>query len=172
MKMKHWQDPINALLGIWLIVSPWALRFSGDTAAMANFVIVGILLLAAALGAMYVPKAWEEWTESVLGLWMIISPWVLGFSDQGAALANFVIVGILLLAAALGAMYVPQAWEEWCEAVLGAWMIISPWIVGYPAVHAAKTDAIVIGIIVLILGFWAAAQETGWQGGDGTRMRH
>ncbi|HKB55803.1 MAG TPA: SPW repeat protein [Ramlibacter sp.] len=120
MKMKHWQDPINALLGIWLIISPWVLGFSSETAAMANFVIVGILLLAAALGAMYVPKAWEEWTESVLGLWMIISPW----------------------------------------------------IVRYTTVHSARTDAVVVGIVVLILGFWAAAQEMGWQGENARFIRH
>ena len=116
MKMKHWQDPINALLGIWLIISPWVLGFSSETAAMANFVIVGILLLAAALGAMYVPKAWEEWTESVLGLWMIVSPW----------------------------------------------------IVRYTAVQAAKTDAILAGIVILILGLWAVQDEKSLVSSDRT----
>ena len=23
--MKHWQDPLNALVGDWLVLSPWAL---------------------------------------------------------------------------------------------------------------------------------------------------
>ena len=120
MKMKHWQDPINALFGIWLIISPWAVGFSGDTAAKVNFVIVGILLLAVSLGAVYVPRAWEEWSEAVLGLWMIVSPWLVHFSTQ----------------------------------------------------HAAKTDAVTSGIIVLILGFWAAAYQMGWQGENARAVRH
>ena len=28
-QLKHWQDPINALLGIWLVLSPWAVGYSG-----------------------------------------------------------------------------------------------------------------------------------------------
>ena len=29
-QMKHWQDPVNALLGVWLVLSPWALGFQGE----------------------------------------------------------------------------------------------------------------------------------------------
>ncbi len=36
---------IIALLGIWLIISPWVLGFSGDMAAVWNAVIVGIIVL-------------------------------------------------------------------------------------------------------------------------------
>ena len=79
-QMKHWQDPVTALLGVWLVLSPWALGYQSDLTAMANAVIVGLLLVAAALGAIFLPRAWEEWTEGVLGLWLAISPWALGFS--------------------------------------------------------------------------------------------
>ena len=27
-QVKHWQDPVNAAAGAWLIVSPWVLGFS------------------------------------------------------------------------------------------------------------------------------------------------
>ena len=30
--MKHWQDPINVLLGAWLAVSPWVLGFQDQMA--------------------------------------------------------------------------------------------------------------------------------------------
>ena len=86
MQMKHWQDPVNALLGAWLVLSPWVLGYQGETAAMANGVIVGLALVATALGAIFMPRAWEEWTEVVLGLWMIASPWILGFSGIQAAM--------------------------------------------------------------------------------------
>lgn len=117
-------------------------------------------------------KHWQDPINALLGIWLIISPWVVGFSSDSAAMTNFVIVGILLLIAALGASYVPKAWEEWCESVLGLWMVISPWLVRYSSNHAAKTDAVVAGIIVLILGFWAAAQEMGWQGENARAVRH
>lgn len=108
--MKHWQDPVNAVLGAWLILSPWALGFSGSTPAMANFAIVGILLLATALGAIFVPRAWEEWTESALGLWLVISPWVVGYAAVDSAKANAILAGLVILTLALWAVQDDSGW--------------------------------------------------------------
>lgn len=102
-QQKHWQDSANALLGVWLILSPFVLGFQSDLTALANAVLVGVLLLAAALGAIFVPRAWEEWTESGLGLWLTVSPWVLGSTMQ-AAKASAVVTGLVVLTLALWAL--------------------------------------------------------------------
>jgi len=102
-QLKHWQDTANALLGVWLIVAPLALGFQTDMTAAANTAIVGVLLLAAALGAIFVPRAWEEWTETALGLWLAVSPWVLGFTTLWAR-TNAVVIGLVVLTLALWAL--------------------------------------------------------------------
>ena len=112
-QMKHWQDPVNAVLGAWLILSPWALRFQEDRTIMGNAVIVGILLLAAALGAIFAPKAWEEWTEGALGLWMAVSPWVLGFSANQNAMVNAVVTGLVILALAIWVLATDKDYGAW-----------------------------------------------------------
>jgi len=101
--MKHWQDTTNAVLGGWLIVAPLALGFQGDLTALATTALVGLLLLAAAMGAIFVPRPWEDWTESALGLWLAISPWVLGFETQ-IARANALVIGLAVLTLALWAL--------------------------------------------------------------------
>lgn len=101
--MKHWQDTTNAVLGGWLIVAPLALGFQSDLVAMGNTAIVGLLLLAAALGAIFVPRAWEDWTETALGLWLAVSPWILGFESQ-LARVNAVVIGLVVLTLALWAL--------------------------------------------------------------------
>lgn len=101
--MKHWQDRINAVLGLWLVLAPFALGFRSDTAALATTVIIGLLLLATALGAIFVPRAWEDWTETALGLVLVVSPWVLGFVAQWAK-ANAVASGLVVLTLALWAL--------------------------------------------------------------------
>ena len=98
---KHWQDPVNAVLGVALVVSPWVLDYSSETFAMSNAVVIGLALVAAALGAMLAPKAWEEWTEAVLGLWMVISPWMLAFSHVQVAMYVAVAVGLIVVLLAL-----------------------------------------------------------------------
>ena len=51
LRLKHWQDAVNAVLGAWLVLSPWAIGYAGETAAMVNAVVIGLGLIAAALGA-------------------------------------------------------------------------------------------------------------------------
>src|SRR6187431_1831815 len=94
---KHWQDAANASLGIWLILSPWVLGFQGMSMAMSNAVVMGLALVAVALGAMLLPQAWEEWSEGALGLWLLASPWLLGFGWQRDALLNTSLTGLVVL---------------------------------------------------------------------------
>jgi hypothetical protein len=112
-QMKHWQDPVNALVGVCLILSPWALGFQGETNALANAVIVGVLLIAAALGAIFVPRAWEEWTEASLGLWLAISPWVLGFAGLQNAMISAVASGVAVLLLALWVLMTDKDYAGW-----------------------------------------------------------
>jgi hypothetical protein len=101
--MKHWQDRANAVLGGWLIVAPFVLSFQSDLVALTNTMVVGLLLLATALGAIFVPRAWEDWTETALGLWLAVSPWILGFTTPSARV-NAVVSGLVILTLALWAL--------------------------------------------------------------------
>jgi SPW repeat len=112
-QVKHWQDPVNAALGACLALSPWATGFSGDTVATANAVIIGLALIAGALGAMLFPRAWEEWIEAVLGLWLIVSPWALGFSTHADARRAAVVTGIAVAVLALWTLATDKDYRAW-----------------------------------------------------------
>ena len=100
-KIKHWQDAVNGVIGFALILSPMALSYTVESVATTNAVVIGLALVAAALGAILTPKAWEEWTEATLGLWMVMSPWVLGFSVHMVAMYVAVASGGLVVLLAL-----------------------------------------------------------------------
>lgn len=112
-QLKHWQDPVNGLLGLCLVISPWALRYVGDDIATRNAVIVGVLLVAAAAGAMLMPRAWEEWTEMVLGLWLVVAPMVLGFSADAPARLVAVATGVVVAALALWTVLSDRDYSDW-----------------------------------------------------------
>jgi len=97
---KQWEDWGNWILGIWLCLSPWPLLFSGDPTATRNAVVVGALIILAEVVTLSVFQVWEEWINVALGVWLAVSPWVLGI-PEAAAKANFVVVGLLVLALAL-----------------------------------------------------------------------
>lgn len=99
MKAQRWQDWILLILGIWLFFSPfWLPGYMAATSVAAwNAYIFGVLVFAFAWAALTSPHRWEEWLQLAFGIWLLISPYVLGFSTHEAGAArNAVIVGILV----------------------------------------------------------------------------
>ena len=46
-------------------------------------------------------RKWQDWANLVLGLWLVLSPWILGFSGTSSATWNAVILGLLVCLLAL-----------------------------------------------------------------------
>lgn len=112
--IKRWQDAGNLLLGAWLLVSPWAIGYAaGMPVAAWNAVILGVAIVVFAAVAMYMPRVWEEGINMALGVWLIASPWVLGFAAEANMMMNAVIVGILVVALAAWAMLRDKTFEKW-----------------------------------------------------------
>jgi hypothetical protein len=107
-----------------------------------------------AIGKFSPPQGWEDWATLALGLWLCAAPSVLQFSDP-PAMQNFVAVGFLVIIGELFTFYTLRIWEEWINIVLGAWLIASPWVLGFTA-PAATTNAIVIGLLLLAVAFYEA----------------
>ncbi len=101
LKLKHWQDVVSVVVGLWLIASPWALGIHDHMAAIGNFVVLGAVLLGFAITEFFIPESWEEWSELVIGLWLIGSPWVLEFATIPAATQNAIGCGCLLVVLAV-----------------------------------------------------------------------
>jgi len=102
--MKRWQDWVNLALGVWLVVSPWLLSFNDNPAATWNSVLIGLAFAALSLMALTENKPWEEWGELILTIWLLISPWALGFNEPGAAMWNTIIVAVAAGIASLTAV--------------------------------------------------------------------
>lgn len=103
-----------------------------------------------------------SWIIALAGLWELIAPFVLRYS-VAVATYNAVIVGIILIIlgawAALSNNAGTDRTLDWINAIVGLWLVLSPFILGFSALSAvAMTNAIVVGIIVIILGIWAAVQ--------------
>jgi hypothetical protein len=99
--VKHWQDPVNALLGAWLVLSPWVLGFQNVVVATTMTATLGALLVASSLGAMQVPQAWEEWLDVVFGVALMLAPVLLGFDAVRPALVNALVAGGLVTVLAI-----------------------------------------------------------------------
>lgn len=96
---------LNILLGLWLILAPWALAYSVIETATWNSVIVGLAVTLLAAIRLANPLRFEalSWLNFALGLWLILSPFLLNFQEVDSAMWNSVVVGLIIL--------VPSAWS-------------------------------------------------------------
>ncbi len=105
-------------------------------------------------------KRWQDWVNLILGIWLVVSPWVLSFSSQNVATWNAVIVGVVFAVLSLLAIAEAKPWEEWSELVAAVWLLVSPWVLGYSGLAAAMWNAVIVAVIVGVLALTAAGQET------------
>jgi SPW repeat-containing protein len=104
---------------------------------------------------------WQNVANFVLGAWLFISPWVLGFSDAGKVATNAWIFGIIIALLALSAIFAYQRWEEWLTAVIGVWVFISPWVLGAVSNARILWSSLVVGALLVILALWSSSLEHG-----------
>ncbi len=102
--MKKWRselvlDLYNVVLAVVLFVSPWLFGLTNGTARM-DFWASSVAVVAISLAAIFAYANWEEWANLLFGLWLIVSPWVLGFS-QARAMHFAIGIGIMMAFLAL-----------------------------------------------------------------------
>lgn len=99
-------------------------------------------------------QRWQDWITLALGLWTIASPFLL-VAQSGmlpmTAEWNFLAVGAALALVGIVALYSHRLWEEWIDVGLGAWLVISPWVLGFTSETTLKWDAVITGLVVVAL---------------------
>jgi SPW repeat len=93
------------------------------------------------------------------GLWAAISPWVLNFNNTHTDLRfNNVIVGIAACVLALGFTMAPARMYglSWAICAIGAWLVISPWVVAVGADAGIILSNIIVGGVLVLLGLASA----------------
>ena len=101
----HAQDWVNLVCAVLLFISPWILAFSGDVLATRAAWISGVVVAIFAVAALVQFAEWEEWISALLGVWMIVAPWVVGFSTVGVAVAAFVVLGLVVACASAAELW-------------------------------------------------------------------
>jgi hypothetical protein len=99
------------------------------------------------------PRQWEDWCDWALGLYLLLSPWILLFQKDDVATRNAVVVGFLIVLVEAVTLSVFRVWEEWINVALGAWLLISPWVLNI-ATPAATTNFMIVGALVTALALY------------------
>ena len=112
---RPWEDWFGMLLGGLIVVSPWfPFQSSHETmdaersVMILNTFVVGMLVFGLGQLEYVALQRWEEVAEIALGLWLIASPLIFGYSgDEFLRVWHTVLGGVVGL---LGAL---QLWQDW-----------------------------------------------------------
>jgi len=106
-------DGLTMLSGLYLALSPWILgfpRFTGTTDLQVSNLITGIAVAVMAMGlaSAFGRTHGVAWTVPILGVWTIISTWVVsGPAPKGGTIVSNVIIGVLIIVLGIGTMALP-----------------------------------------------------------------
>jgi SPW repeat len=87
-------DVYTLALGAFLLVAPWLFSYTYGSAKADDWVSSAIVIASSA-AALLAFSEWEEWLSMVVGLWVLASPWLLGFQHARAMPVN-VAVGLAI----------------------------------------------------------------------------
>lgn len=116
----HVTDGGLLLAGVYLTLSPWVVGFAPyETDLAVNNFICGavVAVLAAGFTVAYGRTHGLTWVPVVVGVWTFVAPWVIqGAYPSGGAIANNIVVGLLIIALGLMTMRLPsmrdRSWDN------------------------------------------------------------
>ncbi len=106
-----------------------------------------------------------SWIVAIIGLWQLISPFVLGYSANTTAMWNAIIVGIIFIVLGVWSALTSNPGTarvlDWINFIVGLWLIVSSFVLGFSSLTIAMWDAIIVGIVNAVLSIWAALSVHG-----------
>src|SRR5262245_41736423 len=89
--------------------------------------------------------------NAVLGAFLFVSPWLVGFREMQDASWNAWICGLAIFVIAVAAIAMLEEWEEWANGLLGLWTLVAPWALGFATVAPVRWTHVGVGLAVAIL---------------------
>ncbi len=120
----------------------------------------------------FIPTRFHAPLDYIVGAVLIAAPWIFQFSEESAAMAISIVLGIGLIAYSLFTDYelgvwkmAPMAVHNLIDIVAGAVLAASPWIFGFADEGANFwVPFVVIGVAAIFLGL-TTKQQGGYRYG-------
>jgi len=105
-------------------------------------------------------QRWQDWLMLLAGIWLFIAPWVLDTSSDTNSSRNAWTLGVLVAIAAVWALARPaDETPGWVQAVFGAWLFVSPWVLSFSELTNAAWNAWLIGAGIVAVACWELIEQ-------------
>jgi hypothetical protein len=111
---KRWQDQLILLLGLWFFITPWVFGYPIPSLQAWTAFISGAVIALLAAFDLYKTYFWAVTVNLLVGIWVAVSPWVLGLAGNAELVGNSLIVGVAVAVLALWEMRTdPELVKHW-----------------------------------------------------------
>jgi hypothetical protein len=111
---KRWQDQLILLLGLWFFITPWVFGYPIPSVQASTAFVSGAVIALLAAFDLYKTYFWAVLLNLLLGIWVAVSPWVLGLAGNAELMWNSLIVGAAVAVLALWEMRTdPELVKHW-----------------------------------------------------------
>jgi 4-hydroxybenzoate polyprenyltransferase len=102
-----------------------------------------------------------SWLTLLLGLFLGVAPWLLGYQNNSTAMWTSVILGVVMVLVAGYKLLMKDTarWEFWVAGIVGLLAVFAPFILGFSTVATAMWTTGIIGLVV----FFVALYELFWR---------
>lgn len=98
VRLPDWQVLTSLGLGLWLVLSPWALRYAEQSHVATEVAwVIGAMLVVMGVLASVALQFPEGVVECVTGVGLAISPWELDYAAALVPTINALATGLLLV---------------------------------------------------------------------------
>lgn len=116
---------------------------SAQAAAQAKMPETGKMM-----GEMIGMARWSQIPLLVLGLWLIVSPFSLGYRSLPMIWSD-IISGLLVMALGAIAFRTGRAWAAWANTFVGLWLAFAPLVFWAPDAAAYANDTLIGGLVAV-----------------------
>jgi hypothetical protein len=99
-------------------------------------------------------RRWQDQVILLIGLWLLVSPWTLGYSSSSSAGINAHLAGAVMAILAAFDLYKTYVWAVVLNLAVGAWVAVSPWFLGAAGIRDVRINALVVGVAAIVLALW------------------
>ncbi len=92
------------------------------------------------------------------GIWLVISPFILGYNSAGNATQQIVFGAIVIILGFVRMALPNVVWPSWVNFIIGLWVIVAPFTMA--ATTAARWNEVITGIIVAVVAYSSSVVTT------------
>lgn len=109
---RNLDNVLQLVVAAWLVISPVLLGYWSERPPTLTVVIIGAIVGFTAQVSIARPGKWQEYSNLVLSLFLIVSPYIIGFSENITATVNTIVGGLALGALAIRGIVLQRRLER------------------------------------------------------------